>query len=538
VALPKEEFEVGIFCALYEEAEAVKEIFSTLGAEVKTEKDPHIHRDYTRCVVANALGENLKLYLTWLPDYGPTMMAMHGQAVLHTHKDFRILLMTGICAGNKAKVSLGDLIIAKGTYAFDAGKLKPDGQGQYVLESAPDLKSVSDEILQHLRGFDSWKKLVQTEPRPLSKRQQQDELLHRLLSAKSLDHISKMWLRKHVPALTLVLRELKNSKSPILDRNNKLISARDARARFVDQGRFKDPRECSGHICEVASTVAVREDRPFERLKHPIRNTLAIDMEGHAFYQLAHAHQKPALFVKGVCDYADPDKDDSYHKYAARVSAFFAYSYIREFVTKTPSSALHATFGNSVERGANVPFWHTVNDRVRESKDVGSLTNASNRHVIISGIALSYLVIYCKNILVAAIDRGVLVCIILPENSPHSLRSYQRYAQYVAKKLPSAHAMYRQFSDELTEEQRRFFVFVSTSIPLTHSIGLYDSQCYVSEFCIDRSSPDCPSFSPPQGSPTHDLMVAELKTLISEGSILFGGGGDKLGKVFDLAPDD
>jgi hypothetical protein len=37
--------------------------------------------------------------------------------------------------------------------------------------------------------------------------------------------------------------------------------------------------------------------------------------------------------VKGVCDYADADKDDTYHRYAAEVSAMYMLCFIREYVT-------------------------------------------------------------------------------------------------------------------------------------------------------------------------------------------------------------
>jgi RNA polymerase sigma-70 factor, ECF subfamily len=38
--------------------------------------------------------------------------------------------------------------------------------------------------------------------------------------------------------------------------------------------------------------------------------------------------------VKGVCDYADQDKDNAYHDYAARASALYALSFIQSYVTR------------------------------------------------------------------------------------------------------------------------------------------------------------------------------------------------------------
>jgi len=78
----------------------------------------------------------------------------------------------------------------------------------------------------------------------------------------------------------------------------------------------------------------VRSDNPFSEIRIPVRDTVAIDMEGAAFYRtVAEFSGMRSLLVKGVSDYADSDKDDSYHKYAATVSAAYMLSFIREYVT-------------------------------------------------------------------------------------------------------------------------------------------------------------------------------------------------------------
>src|SRR5437588_8373641 len=84
----------------------------------------------------------------------------------------------------------------------------------------------------------------------------------------------------------------------------------------------------------MASGNAVRADNPFEDVRAPVRGTVAIDMEGAAFGLVMSRHpQIPWLVVKGVCDYADQDKNDAYHDYAARASALYALSFIRTYVT-------------------------------------------------------------------------------------------------------------------------------------------------------------------------------------------------------------
>ena len=84
-----------------------------------------------------------------------------------------------------------------------------------------------------------------------------------------------------------------------------------------------------------------------------------------------------------------------------------------------------------------------------------------------------------------------------------------------------------------TRGSRRVFFALSepsphTDIPLTHSIGLYDNAIYVSELCIDHSSSNCPSFSPPPGPKSHSLFLAELKQLLKESRLIDGSAHARL----------
>ncbi len=88
------------------------------------------------------------------------------------------------------------------------------------------------------------------------------------------------------------------------------------------------------HIKAMASGNAVRADHPFQDVRVPVRETVAIDMEGAAFGLVMSRHPLIRwLVVKGVCDYADRDKNDAWHSYAAQASALYALSFIRAYVT-------------------------------------------------------------------------------------------------------------------------------------------------------------------------------------------------------------
>jgi nucleoside phosphorylase len=93
-------------------------------------------------------------------------------------------------------------------------------------------------------------------------------------------------------------------------------------------------REIVCHLKPMASGSAVRADHPFQDVLAPVRGTVAIDMEGAAFGLVMSRHPLiPWLVVKGVCDYADGEKNDLYHGYAARASALYALSFVQKYVT-------------------------------------------------------------------------------------------------------------------------------------------------------------------------------------------------------------
>jgi tetratricopeptide (TPR) repeat protein len=181
----------------------------------------------------------------------------------------RITLMTGICAGDAQRVQLGDLVLAERTFTYDNGKFTHDEHGITIHQHETLTYQLDANILQFLGLFDEWKSPVAHLKRP--------------------SHVS---------------------------------------------GRPAQHRKIMCHIKPMASGSAVRADHPFEEIRTPVRGTVAIDMEGAAFGLVMSRHPSiPWLVVKGVCDYANQDKKDAYHGYAARVSALYALSFLRAYMT-------------------------------------------------------------------------------------------------------------------------------------------------------------------------------------------------------------
>jgi tetratricopeptide (TPR) repeat protein/nucleoside phosphorylase len=262
-------FDVCIVCALYEEAEAVLNEFSTRCNVSFSKEFSGLDRyEYRYTSIPNNRGEPLTVLVTWLSDSGPAQTGLDLKPFLHEFRP-RFVAMTGFCAGYKKKVKWGDLVVAPYAYFYEAGKVIRESEGLSRHLQEMKVAASTSQVLHYTRGFDRWKEPV--------KKMKCDRLK----------------------------RQLKETEEP----------------------------RCI--VAPMASGMAVRQDDPFLWLReHYDRNTVGLDMEAATFYQalraVSHIH---GLVVKGVCDYADMSKKDTYHDYAARASAVYLLSFIQEYVT-------------------------------------------------------------------------------------------------------------------------------------------------------------------------------------------------------------
>jgi nucleoside phosphorylase len=248
-------FDVCVICALAEEARAfMQEAARLCGVQFQRTFDKEHKIDYYHTRIQNTLGEPLTIHVSYSPDTGPLEAALHLKPLLKKFRP-RFAAMTGICAGDKRRVKLGDLIVADRAYVYDSGKFIIDEYGKRKQLHEADVYHVSPKIRNFIGMFEQWKSLV-------------------------------------------------------------------------------EPPEPACYIGAMASGNAVRDDNLFDEAQFPVRDTLAIDMEGAAFYRTVEDFpEMSALLVKGVSDYADGQKDDSFHERAATVSATYILAFIQQYVT-------------------------------------------------------------------------------------------------------------------------------------------------------------------------------------------------------------
>jgi ankyrin repeat protein/nucleoside phosphorylase len=331
-----------------DEAKAVLKVFAKLGKAVFQREFSRRKREYRRTDVPNSREEPLRILVSWQPKYGPTQGLLHFQDMLDEFRP-RFAAMTGICAGDRNALALGDLVVAERAYEYGAGKVILDANGIPRLKHDVETWQPDDTLVQYAGMFQDWRDDVAKLRRPRSKRQQREWLLNELLKPATprVEDIPLTKRNRNAPRWRQLLDELTNGPASWLTPEGRL---REPEA--VEQLRkgprpfpYRDPREVTQLVMVMGSGPAVRSDNPFPELRDPERKLIAVEMESAMFYHAVHSIPElgnRCLVVKGVSDYGDPDKDDSYRHYASEAPAIYVYHFIRAYVNSQLMPRLHA----------------------------------------------------------------------------------------------------------------------------------------------------------------------------------------------------
>jgi len=322
-------FDVCVVCALPEEARALMDVFTDRFGEGFDKDFGADNREFRKTVIRNDMNEELKIHVSCPPRFGPVEAGIHCRAVLEEFRP-RFAGMTGICAGDKNDVFLGDLVVAERAFIYDGGKFKENGYVHDVDMFHPNMN-----VRNYVQMFGSWEAEAKKLKRPVSLRGQKDWILHTLLNGPHprVDEIPRDVLERRAPQWKKAVRALQNES--LLTQDRYLSDKAAIAEREFEQADFpfKDPALPKCHVAALASGSSVRSDNPFAMIQEPVRKAVAVDMEGAAFYRaVADYPGISSLVVKGVCDYADSEKDDSYHDYASKLSAVYMACFVWEYV--------------------------------------------------------------------------------------------------------------------------------------------------------------------------------------------------------------
>ncbi|RAH45300.1 5'-methylthioadenosine/S-adenosylhomocysteine nucleosidase family protein [Aspergillus brunneoviolaceus CBS 621.78] len=274
----REDYTVGWICALFEEQVAATAMLDQIHPDLP--KPPNDPNAYTLGSI-----DQHGVVIACLPSgkYGNNPAGTCANHMVRTFQSVRVVLMVGIGGGIPPKVKLGDVVIStpvdrfSGVIQWDLGKAEKDGKFRPVgsLNNPPTalLTAISKMRTRHrLNG-------------------------HQI--PRYLDTMGKRF-RKLVPEYT---------------QSTSLI---DPLFRDVPDQAEDDSESISLHYGLIASGNQVIKDA---NLRDKINQSfdgkvLCIEMEAAALID-----NFPCIVIRGICDYADSMKEESWQKYAAAVAA-------------------------------------------------------------------------------------------------------------------------------------------------------------------------------------------------------------------------
>lgn len=190
-----------------------------------------------------------------------TQMGMVAASTLTTKLIYnfcpRYVVMTGIAAGVKGKTNMGDAIVAEYTWDYGAGKEVIDENGQKKHKNTIQQIHISPEISNMVRQLQ--------------------------LDTAFLDSVKS-------------------------------------------EARVKKPKNKFNIIMGAVATgaaVIADPDKVKEIIDNQVRDLIAVEMEVYGVYYAANWAISPRpqfIAIKAVCDYADAEKNDDFHDYAAYTS--------------------------------------------------------------------------------------------------------------------------------------------------------------------------------------------------------------------------
>ena len=285
---------------------------------------------------ATTSGGTLRIRATHASHMGREQVQAVTSKLIH-EQPARCIAMSGICAGRRGKVSLGDVIFAERLWSYDSGKItvesgKEKFQGD-PIQYNPD--KVWAQRMQHVSSPPPSTPWLGLRPK-LPLEHQEDWTLLRLLAGEDprqhpdfnsacpiwSDVLPRLWTRKWLEKpLTLTATGRQHAEE----------------LQLLHPVTRPAPPGFGIQVAPMATGAAVSEDEGiFPRLADSMRKVLGIEMEASALGALGEVHCIPVVVAKGVSDYGDPFKDDRYREFAARASAELLISFLRNAADLLP----------------------------------------------------------------------------------------------------------------------------------------------------------------------------------------------------------
>lgn len=338
--------DVLIITALKDELDALKTCNNNSGISWQENQDS-LGYSYYKISLRHINGTDLTIAAASAVDMGETKTTELATRLVIELKP-RYLAMTGVCAGDKNEVFLGDVIVADRVFKFDYGKLIAHYQelGEQNIRTEQVFHDITTYNLKPLwkstiQNFSQdWINTIQTK-RPKSYFHQERWLIHKLYDYQK--NLETNRTPQNHPERTIEcsdwkkvierLRKQELLKTESFELTEKGIKeVLEERLLHLDDERYRDPSIPQVKIGVIATTSQVQKDPEiFQRLKKLQRKALGVEMEVAAIGSVAEIYDIPMIIVKSVQDYADYDKNDQFRLYASETSAQFLLAFITTF---------------------------------------------------------------------------------------------------------------------------------------------------------------------------------------------------------------
>ena len=298
----KYDYDVAIICALKLELEGNKgngwdwSIFSVLGDDTI----------YYRATFSNSTGKTFNAIAASATRMGMPFCASLAMKVCIKFRP-RFLVMTGIMAGLKGKVNLGDIIAANPVWDWGSGKWIPN------IKKGKTEKSITGEMTLNVNPY---KSSIDLSP-VISKEEasKKDSLFQIDPYQYNLDSeiLREVTMLSEDENFLFQLRKQSIKKAPTYD-----ITIKDG---------------------PVASGAAVLSDISFiERIKEEQhRKLMGVEMEAYALFCAAESAPRPKpkpVCIKTVVDFGDVEKSDDYQDFGCYASAIVAKKIVEKLLEK------------------------------------------------------------------------------------------------------------------------------------------------------------------------------------------------------------
>ncbi len=241
----------------------------------------------------------------------------------------RCLAMCGVCAGDPARVNLGDVIIADRVWRFDKGETENPTPGEKPVFRADTMthqppatwKARGETFRQALTGAGepAW---LKTRPRP--RELQAEWVLAELLAGRDplkspeRDICCKDW--------TIVAKSLQESKQIRLKAGapelTKAGRDRIEKTLFDHAGKLPEQASWKIHVGPMGTGNNLEKDVDIWKRLRPIeRGVLGLEMEASVVGFTGYVQKVDTIVVKGVMDHAVPNRNQGFREFAARAAA-------------------------------------------------------------------------------------------------------------------------------------------------------------------------------------------------------------------------